>query len=65
MAWDQICFWKVGVRLFEDHYEIPKYKKSINKYETKKNFKKYRTILANIFNSKEKTHDEKTTEFTR
>ena len=43
------CGWAVGVYLYEDHFEIPKYKDSINNYESKKNFANYRKVLNEIF----------------
>ena len=52
MAWDQECFWNVGVYLFEDHFEIPKYKNSFIKHETEKNFAEYRKLLSDIFSKK-------------
>lgn len=33
LAWDNSCYWTVGVTLYEDHYAIPKYNKYNVKYE--------------------------------
>lgn len=53
MAWDGACFWQVGVYLYEDHFEIPKYRNAVfYKYETEENFEKYRNTLAEIFKNK-------------
>ena len=51
MVWDQECYWKVGVYLYEDHFEIPKYKDAFIKYETTKNFINYRKVLNRIFSN--------------
>ena len=60
-AWHTPCGWAVGVYLYEDHFEIPKYKDSINNYESKKNFANYRKILNEIFiNEKENTNNDLT-----
>ena len=55
MAWDHLCFWKVGVYLYEDHFEIPKYRQSVNEYENERSFVEYRKTLAEILNKKDNT----------
>lgn len=57
MAWDHECFWPVGVKLYQDHFEIPKYKNSFIKYETKNNFDRYTKILKHIFSQKTEKQD--------
>jgi len=55
------CGWAGGVYLYEAHCEIPKYKDSINNYESKKNFTNYRKILNEIFiNKKENDNNDLT-----
>lgn len=51
-AWDHPCYWSVGVYLYEDHFNIPKYKNAVFPYETEENFIEYRKIVKQIFDKK-------------
>lgn len=51
-AWDAACFWRVNVILFEDHFEIPKYRAGLRNYETISNFLNYKNVLSFIFQEK-------------
>ena len=62
-AWDHPCYWPVGVYLYEDHFNIPKYKNSFFKYETEENFIEYRKILKHIFDKKRQNQIDMTPEF--
>ena len=48
MAWDDKCKWQVGVYLYEDHFEIPEYKKGIYSEEIKKYNETYKEAVSKM-----------------
>lgn len=48
MAWDGKCQWQVKVYLYEDHFEIPEYRRGVYEEEIKKHNIIYKENLAKM-----------------